>query len=107
CLALCARRLAGPGVPERGPAFGPGGRNATTLSLEPLSEGAMGELLDGFVPGLPEELRGHVLGRAVGGSLYAVETVRMLLDRALLERHGDFYRPTGEIGALDVPETLH
>ncbi len=39
--------------------------------------------------------------------LYAVETVRMLLDRGLLERDGEVYRPTGEIEALEVPETLH
>jgi tetratricopeptide (TPR) repeat protein len=31
----------------------------------------------------------------------------MLLDRGLLEREGDVYRPTGPIEALDVPETLH
>jgi tetratricopeptide (TPR) repeat protein len=31
----------------------------------------------------------------------------MLLDRGLLAREGDVYRPTGEVGALDVPETLH
>ena len=105
--ALFVLALARPDLLERRPSFGAGGRNATTLSLEPLSERAMGELLDGFVPGLPDELRGQVLGRAEGVPLYAVETVRMLLDRGLLERHGDFYRPTGEIGALDVPETLH
>ena len=31
----------------------------------------------------------------------------MLLDRGLLAREGDVYRPTGPIEALDVPETLH
>jgi predicted ATPase len=39
--------------------------------------------------------------------LYTVETVRMLLDRGLLERQGEVYAPTGTIEALDVPETLH
>jgi class 3 adenylate cyclase/tetratricopeptide (TPR) repeat protein len=92
---------------ERRPSFGAGGRNATTLSLEPLAPGAMEQLLDGFVPGLPEELRAQMLARAEGVPLYAVETVRMLLDRGLLAREGDVYRPTGAIEALDVPETLH
>jgi class 3 adenylate cyclase/tetratricopeptide (TPR) repeat protein len=82
-------------------------RNATTLSLEPLSEQAMESLLDGFVPGLPVELRAEILGRAEGVPLYAVETVRMLLDRGLLAREGDVYRPTQSIEALAVPETLH
>jgi predicted ATPase len=82
-------------------------RNATSLALEPLADEAMDELLDGFVPGLPEELHREILGRAEGVPLYAVETVRMLLDRGLLERHGDTYRPTGPIEELAVPETLH
>ena len=30
----------------------------------------------------------------------------MLLDRGVLERHGDEYRPVGAIEALDVPESL-
>src|SRR5207245_3600038 len=44
---------------------------------------------------------------AEGVPLYAVETVRMLLDRGLLVQQESVYRPTGEIGELDVPETLH
>jgi class 3 adenylate cyclase len=96
--------LARPEIAEKRPGFGAGG---TTLSLEPLSERAMGELLDGFVPGLPDDLRAQILERAEGVPLYAVETVRMLLDRGLLARDGEVYRPTGPIEALDVPETLH
>jgi class 3 adenylate cyclase/tetratricopeptide (TPR) repeat protein len=98
--------VARPELADRRPGFGSGGRNATTLSLEPLAERAMQELLDGFVPGLPEELRAQILARAEGVPLYAVETVRMLLDRGLLAREGDVYRPTGPVEALDVPETL-
>jgi len=99
--------LSRPEVVERRATFGASGRNATTLSLEALSEAAMEQLLDGFVPGLPAGLRAQILDRAEGVPLYAVETVRMLLDRGLLAREGDVYRPTGEVGALDVPETLH
>jgi class 3 adenylate cyclase/tetratricopeptide (TPR) repeat protein len=99
--------LARPELLERRPTFGAVGRNATTLSLEPLSARAMEQLLDGFVPGLPGGLRGQILDRSEGIPLYAVETVRMLLDRGLLAREGDVYRPAGEVGALDVPETLH
>ena len=99
--------LARPELAEKRPGFGRGGRNSTTLSLEPLTGEAMEQLLDGFVPGLPQELRGQILGRAEGVPLYAVETVRMLLDRGLLERDGEVYRPTGPIDSLEVPETLH
>ncbi|HEU5215411.1 MAG TPA: adenylate/guanylate cyclase domain-containing protein [Gaiellaceae bacterium] len=99
--------LARPELAERRSDFGASGRNATTLSLEPLSSASMEELLDGFVPGLPDDLRTRILERAEGVPLYAVETVRMLLDRGLLTREGDAYRPTGTIEALEVPETLH
>jgi class 3 adenylate cyclase/tetratricopeptide (TPR) repeat protein len=99
--------LARPELAERRPGFGTVGRNATTLSLEPLSSAAMEELLEGFVPGLPEDLGTRILERAEGVPLYAVETVRMLLDRGLLAREEGIYRPTGTIEALEVPETLH
>ena len=99
--------LARPELTESHPSWGAGKRNFTALTLEPLAEGAMEELLDGFVPGLPAELREQILVRAEGVPLYAVETVRMLLDRGLLEQVGDEYRPTGPIEALQVPETLH
>jgi tetratricopeptide (TPR) repeat protein len=67
----------------------------------------MEELLAGLVPGLPADVRGQILARAEGVPLYAVETVRMLLDRGLLVQEGAAYQPVGEIGSLEVPETLH
>ncbi|GIU94638.1 MAG: hypothetical protein KatS3mg012_1095 [Gaiellaceae bacterium] len=99
--------LARPELLERRPSWGAGHRNFTSLNLGPLSEAAMSELLDGFVPGLPDALRAQILARAEGVPLYAVETVRMLLDRGLLVQEGSVYRPTGEIPSLEVPETLH
>jgi len=101
-LVLARQELA-----ERHPDFGKGLRNATTLSLEPLSPQAMEALLGGFAPGLPDSLPGQILDRAEGIPLYAVETVRMLLDRGLLVREGDVYQPTGPVETLEVPETLH
>jgi class 3 adenylate cyclase/tetratricopeptide (TPR) repeat protein len=98
--------LARPEAQERHPAFGQASRNQTTLFLEPLSPEAMEELLDGLVPGLPSELREQILTRAEGVPLYAVETIRMLLDRGLLVQEGSIYRPTGSIEELEVPETL-
>ena len=98
--------LARPELAEQHSEFARSVRNSATLALEPLSEAEMTSLLDGYVPGLPEELRLQVLERAQGVPLYAVETVRMLLDRGLLAQDGPVYRPTGEIGALEVPESL-
>jgi class 3 adenylate cyclase/predicted ATPase len=83
-----------------------GKRSFTQLYLEPLTPAAMDDLLTGLVPGLPDDLRARILARAEGVPLYAVETVRMLLDRALLAREGNVYRPTGPVEQLEVPETL-
>ncbi len=99
--------LARPEMAARHPQWTSGTRSSTNLSLEPLSVDAMEALLDGFVPGLPADLRRQVLDRAEGVPLYAVETVRMLLDRGFLEQHAGGYRTTGPIEALEVPETLH
>jgi len=99
--------LARPELLERRSTWGAGSRTFTAISLEPLPEGAMQELLAGLVPGLPQELRDQILARAEGIPLYAVETVRMLLDRGLLVQEGSVYRPVGPIETLEVPETLH
>ncbi len=99
--------LARPELVERRPSWGAGHRNFSSIYLEPLSEQAMQELLSGLVPGLPEELRAQILERAEGIPLYAVETVRMLLDRGALVQEGAVYRPTGTVESLEVPETLH
>jgi class 3 adenylate cyclase/tetratricopeptide (TPR) repeat protein len=81
-------------------------RNTTSIYLDPLPHEAMEQLLTGFVPGLPAETAQAILERAEGVPLYAVETVRMLLDRGLLVQEGPVYRPTGPIDDLEVPETL-
>jgi class 3 adenylate cyclase/tetratricopeptide (TPR) repeat protein len=99
--------LARPELAEKRPSWGAGKRSFASLYLEPLSSEAMEELLSGLVPGLPEDLRASILERAEGVPLYAVETVRMLLDRGLLVQEGNVYRPTGPIETLEVPETLH
>ena len=99
--------LARPELLERRPTWGAGQRSFTSLYLEPLPPQAMEELLTGLVPGLPAEVRDRVLTRAEGVPLYAVETVRMLLDRGLLVQDGPAYRLTGPVEALEVPETLH
>jgi class 3 adenylate cyclase/tetratricopeptide (TPR) repeat protein len=77
------------------------------IHLQPLSDHAMREALSGVAPDLSEDLLGRILRRANGVPLYAVETVRMLLDRGLLADDGTRYAVTGDLEELDVPETLH
>jgi class 3 adenylate cyclase/tetratricopeptide (TPR) repeat protein len=105
--SLLVITLARPELAERRSGWGAGLRNFTSIYLEPLGEGAVSELLAGVVPGLPAGLRDQILARAEGVPLYAVETVRMLLDRGLLAEQGSSYTLTGEVASLDVPETLH
>ena len=106
-LPIFVLALARPELAERHPGFLGTARSATTLALDPLPDEAMNDLLRGLVPGLAEEARATIRSRADGIPLYAVETVRMLLDRGMLEGAGNEYRLTGPIESLEVPETLH
>jgi class 3 adenylate cyclase/tetratricopeptide (TPR) repeat protein len=99
--------LARPELLERRTGWGAATRNFTSIYLEPLPEPAMKDMLGGLVPGLPETLRSQILDRAEGIPLYAVETVRMLLDRGALIQEDSVYVPTRTIETLEVPETLH
>ncbi|MGZ4287313.1 MAG: AAA family ATPase [Solirubrobacteraceae bacterium] len=99
--------LARPEMLERRPTWGAGQRSFTSLYLEPLPVPDMEALLTGLVPGLPSDASERILARAEGIPLYAVETVRMLLDQGLLAQDGSSYRLTGPLEALEVPETLH
>ncbi len=84
-----------------------GRRNVTTLSLDPLSDEAIGQLVDGLVVGLPADARRRIVERSEGIPLYAVETMRSLLDRGALGQSEDgTLHVTGELGELDVPPEL-
>ena len=98
--------LARPELLERRPTWGAGQRNFIALHLEPLEDAAMRELLDGLAPGLPDTVIRQVLARAEGVPLYAVETVRMLVDEGLLVEEDGRYRVVGDVSHMAVPETL-
>ena len=99
--------LARPDLMERRPDWGAGRRNFAALALGPLSEAAMRELLASLVPGLPPATVRAILQRADGIPLYAVETIRMLVEDGRLEEADGVYRPVGDLGKLQVPDTLH
>ena len=100
--------LARPELLDRRPTWGAGQRGFTSIGLEPLTDPEMLELLGGLVPGLPEPAARTIVDRAEGIPLYAVETVRMLLNDGRLQLTDDGeYQPTGDLSTLAVPETLH
>jgi class 3 adenylate cyclase/tetratricopeptide (TPR) repeat protein len=93
------------GVGQRG--LGLSRRNLTTLSLDPLSDETIGQLLDGLVVDLPTSPRARIIERAEGIPLYAVETVRSLLDDGVLAKSDDgVLHLVGEIGTLEIPPGL-
>jgi class 3 adenylate cyclase/tetratricopeptide (TPR) repeat protein len=105
-VPLIVITLARPELVDRRPDWGATTRHLTKLALEPLTDPEMRELLEGFVPGLPDSAVATILRRADGVPLYAVETVRALLADGRVAREGDAYRPTGSLVDLAIPETL-
>ena len=90
---LCTAR---PELFERQPAWGGGKRNATTISLSPLSTEESGRLLQVLLDRtlLPADTQEVLLERAGGNPLYAEQFARMLAER-------------GSVADLAVPETVH
>ncbi len=98
--------FARPELGEIRPGFGTG-RNRVTLTLDPLDDGSMGQLIDALVPGLPPAARSSLTGQAQGIPLFAVETVRSLIDRDVVQPVEGVYRLIGDVGELAVPDSLH
>lgn len=92
---------------DRRPAWGRSVRSATVVHLDPLPSAEMERLLRGLVPDLPGDALRRIVGRAEGVPLYAVETLRMLIDRGVLRPSGRLYEVAGSVPELVVPETLH
>jgi class 3 adenylate cyclase len=79
-LVLCTAR---PELHELHPAWSGGKRNATTISLSPLSNDDTARLLSALLERtvLPAETQQELLERAGGNPLYAEQFVRMLSER--------------------------
>jgi class 3 adenylate cyclase/tetratricopeptide (TPR) repeat protein len=98
--------FARPELGQARPRFGTG-RNRVTLTLDPLDEASMDQLVDALVPGMPAAARSKVTRQAQGVPLFAVETVRSLVDRDIVQPVEGVYRLVGDIGELTVPDSLH
>ena len=99
--------LARPDLLERRPTWGTGHRASILLELDPLDSDTIGGLLRGLAPGLPTSVVEQVARRAEGIPLYAVETVRMLVDEGRLVREAGAYRLTDPDAPIAIPATLH
>jgi len=76
------------------------------IQLSPLSATEMDELIAGTVRDAPETLLATVRTEGGGIPLYAVETLRSLADRGLLEVEDGHYVVRRELGELTVPPTI-
>lgn len=100
--------LARPEILDRRPGWGSGPTNSFSLHLAPLAPATMSELVRGVVPDAPQGLVARLVERAGGVPLYAVELLRMLAARDLIEPVDDGrYRTTGDVDDVDIPDSLH
>ena len=104
-LVLC---LARPELLDERAGWGGGKFNATTISLEPLSDDECGDLIGNLLgrAALPEEARDRILAAAEGTPLFVEEMLSMLIDDGLLARDGDRWVATGALSDLRVPPTI-
>ena len=98
--------FARPELGQARPGFG-AERNRTTLTLDPLDAASMDQLVDALVPGTPAAARSAITAQAQGIPLFAVETVRSLIDRDIVQPVEGVYRLVGDVGELAVPDSLH
>jgi tetratricopeptide (TPR) repeat protein len=98
--------FARPELGQARPGFG-AGRNRSTLTLDPLDAASMDTLVDALVPGMPGPARAKITAQAQGIPLFAVETIRSLVDRDIVQPVEGAYRLTGDVGELAVPDSLH
>jgi class 3 adenylate cyclase/tetratricopeptide (TPR) repeat protein len=98
--------FARPELGQARPGFG-AGRNRSTLTLDELDGASMDTLVDALVPGMPKAARAKITSQAQGIPLFAVETVRALVDRDIVQPVEGVYRLTGDVGELAVPDSLH
>ncbi len=89
---------------------GLGGRRASVIRLDPLDNEAMAALVDGLVDGLSDQSRSALVGRAEGVPLFAVETVRALIDLdAVVPRDGRYVPADGadiDLARIGAPVSL-
>ena len=82
------------------------GRNRSMLTLDQLDTASMDTLVDALVPGMPSAARLAITSQAQGVPLFAVETVRSLIDRDIVQPVEGVYRLVGTVGELAVPGSL-
>jgi class 3 adenylate cyclase/tetratricopeptide (TPR) repeat protein len=101
--------LTRPGLLEGHPSLATN-RQATVVHLPVLAPRDMSSLLGGLVAGLPDRIRETLVERSEGVPLFAVETVRSLIDRDLVVPRGGQYvladAETLDLDSIAAPASL-
>jgi class 3 adenylate cyclase/tetratricopeptide (TPR) repeat protein len=102
---LCMAR---PDLLDLRPTWGGGKMNATTASLEPLSNEECERLIAGLLGAadLPFVVAERITDAAEGNPLFVEEMLEMLIDDGRLERSNDSWVAIGEIAEVAVPPSI-
>ena len=81
----------------------------TEIRLTPLSDGESRTLVSNLleIESLPDEVRDLIMARAEGNPFFVEEVVRMLIERGAIVAQENRWVATGDIGAVEIPESLH
>jgi class 3 adenylate cyclase/tetratricopeptide (TPR) repeat protein len=104
-LFICPAR---PELLDDRPTWGGGKLNATTILLEPLTEGSALELIDALVPGgaLPAAVRARIAEAAEGNPLYVEEFLGTLIDDGALVPGEAGWTASRDLESIAVPPTI-
>jgi class 3 adenylate cyclase/tetratricopeptide (TPR) repeat protein len=84
-------------------------RNASLVTLTPLSEQQTQGLIRGLVGGteVPIEARTRIAEVTEGNPLFVEETIRMLVDDGILQQLDGRWTVTGDLSTITIPPTIH
>jgi predicted ATPase len=80
----------------------------TEFPIAPLDAGHAATLAGNLlrISDLPEQLGRQVLARSEGNPLFLEEIVRTLIERGVLQLHGDQWTTIGDLDRMTIPDTL-
>ena len=100
--------LARPELLDLRPGWAGGKLNATTLLLQPLTEGECAKLIENLLgrARLAPPVQQRITEAAEGNPLFVEEMVGMLIDEGALERDNGSWVPVGDLSEVAVPPTI-
>ncbi|HEX6208863.1 MAG TPA: adenylate/guanylate cyclase domain-containing protein, partial [Actinomycetota bacterium] len=104
-LLVCMARL---DLLEERPGWGTGRRNATTLTLDPLTEGESVALIRNLlgIEDLEPAAGRHLIRATEGNPLFIEEMLRMLIDEGLVKQDDEGWASVGDVTSLPAPPTI-